>query len=136
MLVKMLLLSLYCIEAYSLRVEWKREVFVGQGEQATGIIWAIRGLSRKVDSRNYKKFTRIGLKLVSVYQEPPHVFGLWDETEYLKNRIPLPFYCINKTILCKHKTIAVCNWPIMYSNKYNCRWMLRYRKNKSDKWRI
>ena len=45
---------------------------VGKGAQATGMAAALRGLSSKDDSRTWGSFTRSGLRLESVHQEPPH----------------------------------------------------------------
>ena len=45
---------------------------VGNSAQATGMTAALRGLSSKADSRTWGSFTRSGLRLESVHQEPPH----------------------------------------------------------------
>ncbi len=45
--------------------------WVGIGAQAIGMTTSLRILSSKADSNNLESFTRSGLKLESVHQEPP-----------------------------------------------------------------
>ncbi len=46
-------------------------IWVGKGEQATGMTASLRILSSKADSNTCESFTRSGLKLESVHQESP-----------------------------------------------------------------
>ena len=58
----------------------KGKSVVRKGAQATGMTASLRRLSSKADSRTWGSFTRCGLRLESVHQEPPctDVFGKRD----------------------------------------------------------
>ncbi len=53
------------------KVDWKEEIWVGKGAQATGMTASLRIQSSKADSNTWESFTRSGLKLESVHQESP-----------------------------------------------------------------
>ncbi len=85
-------------------------IWVGKGAQATGMTARLRIQSSKADSNTWESFTRSGLKLESVHQEPPRsdVFG---------KRATKPL--LNQRHCQKHLTLAVekNNWNVAQWSK-------------------
>ncbi len=85
-------------------------IWVGKGAQATGMTASLRIQSSKADSNTWESFTRSGLKLESVHQEPPR-------SDVFRKRATKPL--LNQRQRQKHLTWAVekKNWTVAQWSK-------------------